>query len=91
MYVHTYIPMYPYNHIRMYAAQVGKKDERAPWILHFDGINTIANVSINGKVIGSTNSAFVAYDFTLQEQDLDADGPNTLEVTIFPVLEYAIR
>lgn len=33
----------------------------------FDGIDTIANIYLNKKLIGSTNNMFVKYNFSVEE------------------------
>lgn len=57
---------------------VGKKDE----YLHFDGIDTIADIYVNGKLVRSTDNMFMAYD-------VEADwviGENEVMVHIKPVM-----
>lgn len=66
-----------------------------PWLLRFDGIDTVAEVRLDGHVLGQTDSFFQSYTFELPEGALDARagvaeaaGPR-LEVEIKPALAEA--
>lgn len=62
------------------------------WVLHFDGINGDATVTLNGKLLGSPHSAFVPHKYVLPQGLLREPGrPNILEVAIEPALDYAAR
>jgi beta-mannosidase len=50
-------------------------------ILRFHGIDTFADISLNGKLIGKTANAYRAYDFTLDKTVLKPAG-NTLAVRV---------
>ena len=55
--------------------------------LDFGGIDTISEVFLNGKKLGSTENMFLAYSFDVK--DLLRKGKNLLQVKIFSSLHYA--
>ena len=56
--------------------------------IHFDQIDTVANVSLNGVEIGQTNSMFMAYTFAINKTDLKPMN-NELEITFESPVIYA--
>ncbi|CAN9501998.1 unnamed protein product [Ophioblennius macclurei] len=56
-------------------------------LLVFDGVDTVASVSLNGMVVGKTDNMFRRYDFSVR--DLLKDEENLLEVTLFSPVLYA--
>jgi beta-mannosidase len=67
---------------------VSASDASAPWLLRFDGVDTVANVTWNGKPLGSPRSMFVAFTYEIPGAWLSADGLNKVEVAIEPAMEY---
>jgi len=63
---------------------VPDQDYNANWLLQFDGIDTIANITWNGKHLGKAESMFLRYIYIVTPDFLDPTGINTLEVTIKP-------
>lgn len=66
--------------------QVNSKDGRAPWQLRFEGIDTVANVTWNGRPLPGPppRSMFLRYTYEVPRDFLSADGKNTLSVAIEP-------
>lgn len=58
--------------------------ERA--ILVFDGIDTVSEITLNGKPLGRTNNMFLRYEFEVKSL-IKAKG-SVLEVKIFPATKY---
>ncbi|XP_008397068.1 beta-mannosidase [Poecilia reticulata] len=56
-------------------------------LLVFDGVDTVASVSLNGIVLGKTDNMFRRYDFSVR--DLLKDGENVLEVAFLSPVLYA--
>ena len=56
--------------------------------IQFEGLDTVASVSLNGAHLGDANSAFVRWRFGLPRGALVA-GTNTLTVAIAATLQYA--
>lgn len=65
---------------------VGAKDAHAPWQLRFEGIDTVANVTWNGRPLPGPppRSMFLRYTYEVPRDFLSADGKNTLSVEIEP-------
>ena len=57
-------------------------------IVQFEGLDTVASVSLNGAHLGDANSAFVRWRFGVPRGALVA-GTNTLTVAIAATLQYA--
>ena len=57
--------------------------------LDFGGIDTISEVFLNGKKLGSTENMFLAYSFDVK--DLLRKGKNLLQVKIFSSLHMPVR
>ncbi|XP_069017064.1 beta-mannosidase [Embiotoca jacksoni] len=55
--------------------------------LVFDGVDTVASVSLNGIVVGETDNMFRRYDFSVRH--LLKDGDNVLNVALLSPLLYA--
>jgi len=51
--------------------------------LHFEGIDTFADIYLNGKLIGSTDNMFIAHEFKADNLSL---GENELVIHITPVV-----
>ncbi len=66
--------------------KVNSHDQRAPWQLCFEGIDTVANVTWNGRALPGPppRSMFVRYTYEVPRDYLSADGRNTLSVSIEP-------
>uniref|UniRef100_A0A3B5KZQ3 beta-mannosidase n=1 Tax=Xiphophorus couchianus TaxID=32473 RepID=A0A3B5KZQ3_9TELE len=56
-------------------------------LLIFDGVDTVASISLNGIVLGKTDNMFRRYDFSVR--DLLKDGENVLEVAFLSPVLYA--
>ncbi|KAM6912817.1 beta-mannosidase [Xenentodon cancila] len=56
-------------------------------LLVFDGLDTIASISLNGVAVGKTDNMFRRYDFSVRE--LLRDGDNVLEVSFLSPVLYA--
>ncbi|XP_061599990.1 beta-mannosidase [Cololabis saira] len=56
-------------------------------LLVFDGLDTIASISLNGVTVGKTDNMFRRYDFSVRE--LLTDGDNVLEVSFLSPVLYA--
>ncbi|XP_015249111.1 PREDICTED: beta-mannosidase [Cyprinodon variegatus] len=56
-------------------------------LLIFDGVDTVASVSLNGIVLGKTDNMFRRYDFSVRDQ-LKV-GDNVLEVSFLSPVLYA--
>lgn len=56
-------------------------------LLVFDGVDTVASISLNGIVLGKTDNMFRRYDFSVR--DLLSDGENVLEVHFLSPVLYA--
>ncbi|KAM3569854.1 hypothetical protein VYU27_008067, partial [Nannochloropsis oceanica] len=70
--------------------KVADRDKDTPWMLQFDGIDTVASVTWNGKALPGSppRSSFLQYTYHVPNDILAADGVNMLTVTIEPALEY---
>lgn len=103
MHVHAGDPLYRYNELEYkwvtedswtYRLQFGLPPAPAdyeaagPWLLRFEGVDTVAEVRLNGKALGTTNSSFIRYTFELDEEALAPTG-NVLEVEIQPAMQAA--
>ncbi|XP_047201012.1 beta-mannosidase [Girardinichthys multiradiatus] len=58
-------------------------------LLIFDGVDTVASISLNGIILGKTDNMFRRYDFSVR--DLLNDGENVLEVSFFSPVLYASK
>ncbi|MED6285632.1 hypothetical protein CHARACLAT_031129, partial [Characodon lateralis] len=58
-------------------------------LLIFDGVDTVASISLNGIILGKTDNMFRRYDFSVR--DLLNDGENVLEVSFFSPILYASK
>ena len=67
--------------------QVVKLNSRERLQLHFGGIDTIAEIRLNGTVVGQAQDMFIAHDFDVT--DAIRDGANRLEVAIQSSVNYA--
>ncbi|XP_051803803.1 beta-mannosidase [Acanthochromis polyacanthus] len=56
-------------------------------LLVFDGVDTVASVSLNGITVGKTDNMFRRYDFPVR--DLLKDRDNVLEVSFMSPVVYA--
>ncbi|XP_070698730.1 beta-mannosidase [Pempheris klunzingeri] len=56
-------------------------------LLVFDGVDTVASISLNGLTIGRTDNMFRRYDFSVR--DLLRDGDNVLKVSLSSPVLYA--
>lgn len=56
-------------------------------LLIFDGIDTVATVSLNGITLGNTDNMFQRYDFSVKGNLKDID--NVLEVSLVSAVHYA--
>ncbi|XP_067335844.1 beta-mannosidase isoform X1 [Channa argus] len=56
-------------------------------LLVFDGVDTVASVSLRGVLVGKTDNMFRRYDFSVRELLKDED--NVLEVTLLSPVFYA--
>jgi beta-mannosidase len=54
-----------------------------------EGLDTVAQVSINGKVIGHTDNMFRRYLFTVPKGLLRADQSNTITISFVSAPLYA--
>ena len=54
--------------------------------LDFEGIDTFAEVYLNGKLVGKTNNMFISYRFDVTDSILN--GRNTILVKILPCNEF---
>jgi beta-mannosidase len=59
------------------------------FILHFDQIDTIANITLNRCFIGQTNSMFIAYTFNVMRSCLQTD--NQLQIDFESPVLYALN
>lgn len=67
------------------------EDASSPWVLQLDGIDTIADIFLNGQIIGSTSNSFIQYTYALDPKILGNSEIAQLEVRIQPALEYAAK
>ncbi|CAJ1074597.1 beta-mannosidase [Xyrichtys novacula] len=65
----------------------GELKSRQKILLVFDGVDTVASVSLNALILGGTDNMFRRYDFSVRE--LLTDGDNVLKVTLFSPVVYA--
>jgi beta-mannosidase len=56
--------------------------------LHFDQIDTVANITLNGCFLGQTNSMFIAYTFNVTQSCLQSD--NELQIDFESPVLYAL-
>ncbi|KAI8468105.1 MAG: glycoside hydrolase superfamily [Monoraphidium minutum] len=66
----------------------------APWAggeLVFAGVDTVAQITLNGKSLGRLSNEFRTHRRALGPDDLTSDGPNRLEITLAPVKAEAER
>jgi beta-mannosidase len=56
--------------------------------LHFDQIDTVANITLNGCLIGQTNSMFLAYTFNVMRSCLQSN--NQLRIDFQSPIVYAL-
>ena len=61
--------------------------EAGDWHLRFDGVNTIADVFLNGVLLGQCDNMFITHDFSAGHALIK--GENTLSVHIFSTLNQA--
>lgn len=59
------------------------------FILHFDQIDTVSNVTLNDCFLGNTSSMFIEYTFNVPNQCLKSD--NTLRVDFMSPVIYALE
>jgi beta-mannosidase len=57
--------------------------------LHFDQIDTVANITLNGCIIGQTNNMFIAYTFNLMRICLQSN--NELRIDFESPVMYALN
>jgi len=57
--------------------------------LHFDQIDTVANITLNGCFIGHTNSMFIAYTFNVMRSCLQSN--NELQIDFESPILYASK
>jgi beta-mannosidase len=57
--------------------------------LHFDQIDTVANITLNGCPVGRTNSMFLAYTFNVMRSCLQTDN-NQLRIDFESPVVYAL-
>jgi beta-mannosidase len=85
----TYVPdpFYRYNELKyrwvtedswIYSTELprqpkGEGDD-TPWLLRFESIDTVAEVRLNGQVLGRTDSFFQTYTFEVPQGVLDTHG-----------------
>ncbi|XP_072220835.1 beta-mannosidase [Leuresthes tenuis] len=56
-------------------------------LLVFDGVDTVASISLNGIIVAKTENMFCRYDFSVR--DLLKDGENMLEVSFLSPVIFA--
>jgi len=54
--------------------------------LHFEGIDTVAEIYLNGELIGNADNMFISHEFSLKNLKM---GKNELVVHILPVVIYS--
>jgi len=57
--------------------------------LHFDQIDTVANITLNGCIIGQTNNMFIAYTFNVMRICLQSN--NELRIDFESPVMYALN
>lgn len=70
---------YQWKYARQFRAPKLSDGQRA--ILNFGGIDTLADIYLNGKFVGSTENMFIEHKFDVSKL-LDKSGANRLEVVI---------
>ncbi len=63
-----------------------KPDKDIPVLLHCDGLDTICDIYINGKFVGSTNNMHRSYEFDVTE--FLTDGENEIKIQCFSANKY---
>ena len=61
----------------------------AQFAIHFDQVDTVANITLNGCFLGFTNNMFLAYTFNVMKSCLQAN--NQLQIDFDSPVNYALQ